>query len=104
MALQFIDQSLSGIGRSDRRTIRSHVMRGKNTGKQRRSTKKQKNVAELKSLLCAPGFEYVIPRQVLWSDLCVTSFPQELDSQSMGLMHRCMLSSLFGWSSTSSCV
>ncbi|KAJ5598875.1 hypothetical protein N7537_008959 [Penicillium hordei] len=88
MALQFIDQSLSGIGRSDRRIIRSHVMRGKNTGKQRRSTKKQKNVAELKSLLYAPESGYVIPRQVLWSDLCVTSFPQELDSQSMGLMHR----------------
>ncbi|OQE19770.1 hypothetical protein PENFLA_c018G02359 [Penicillium flavigenum] len=84
--LQFIHQSLSGIGRSDRHTIRSHVLRGKNTGKQRRSTKKQKNVAELK--LYDPGFGYVIPRQVLWSDLRVTSFPQELDSQSMGLMHR----------------
>ncbi|OQD79656.1 hypothetical protein PENANT_c046G01367 [Penicillium antarcticum] len=88
MELQFIDQSLSRIGRSDRRIIRSHVMRGKNTGKQRRSTKKQRNFAELNSILCAPRFGYAIPRQVLWSDLCATSFPQELDSQSMGLMHR----------------
>ncbi|KAJ5767045.1 uncharacterized protein N7511_004661 [Penicillium nucicola] len=88
MALQFIDQSISGIGHSDRRIIRSHVMRGKNAGKQRRSTKKQKNILEPKSLLHAPGSGYTIPRQVLWSDLCVTSFPEELSSQSMGLMHR----------------
>ncbi|KAF7160795.1 hypothetical protein CNMCM5623_006389 [Aspergillus felis] len=88
MALQFINQSPSGIGSSDRRLIRSHVMRGKNTGKQRRSTKKQKTVAELKHLLYPPKFGYVIPRQVLWGDLCLTSFPQELDSESTALMHR----------------
>ncbi|KAA8646568.1 uncharacterized protein ATNIH1004_008001 [Aspergillus tanneri] len=68
MALQFIDQSSSGIGSSDRRIIRSHVMRGKNTGKQRRSTKKQKTV--------------------LWGDLRLTSFPQELDSESAALMYQ----------------
>lgn len=34
---------------------------------------------------------YVMPRQVLWSDLCLISFPQELDSKSTALMHRCML-------------
>ncbi|GIK00129.1 hypothetical protein Aspvir_004147 [Aspergillus viridinutans] len=88
MALQFISQSPSGIGSSDRRIIRSHVMRGKNAGKQRRSTKKQKIVAELKHLLYAPGSGYVMPRQVLWGDLCLTSFPQELDSESTALMHR----------------
>ncbi|GFF88991.1 hypothetical protein IFM53868_05688 [Aspergillus udagawae] len=88
MALQFISQSPSGIGSSDRRIIRSHVMRGKNTGKQRRSAKKQKTVVELKHVLNAPKSGYVMPRQVLWGDLCLTSFPQELDSGSTALMHR----------------
>jgi hypothetical protein len=96
MALQFISQSPSGIGSSDRRIIRSHVMRGKNMGKQRRSATKQKTVVELKHVLNAPKSGYVMPRQVLWGDLCLTSFPQELDSGSTALMHRCMLPSLFG--------
>ena len=69
MALQFIDQSPSGIGRSDRRIIRSHVTQGKNAGKQRRSTKKQKNVAKLKRLFNPSGFGFVIPRLVPLSDL-----------------------------------
>ncbi|KAJ5584271.1 uncharacterized protein N7459_004071 [Penicillium hispanicum] len=88
MELQFIDQSPSGIGRSDRRIIRSHVMRGKNLGKQRRSNKKQQNVTELKRLLNTPGSGYAMPRQILWGDLCLTSFPEELDSESTALMHR----------------
>ncbi|KAF4210731.1 hypothetical protein CNMCM8980_005897 [Aspergillus fumigatiaffinis] len=86
MALQFINQSPNGIGSSDRRIIRSHVMRGKNAGKQRRATKKQKT--ELKHLLYASGSGYVMPRPVFWGDLCLTSFPQELDSESTALMHR----------------
>ncbi|KAI2793672.1 hypothetical protein POX_a00256 [Penicillium oxalicum] len=88
MALQFIDQSPSGIGISDRRLIRSHVMRGKNAGKQRQSTKKQKSIAELKSFLSTSGSGHVMLRQVLWGDLCLTSFPQELDSESTALLHR----------------
>ncbi|KAG2012674.1 hypothetical protein GB937_007025 [Aspergillus fischeri] len=35
-----------------------------------------------------------MPRQVLWGDLCLTTFPQELDSESTALMHRLMLRSL----------
>ncbi|PKX97249.1 uncharacterized protein P174DRAFT_510322 [Aspergillus novofumigatus IBT 16806] len=62
MALQFLNQSPSGIGSSDRRIIRSH----------RRSTKKQKT--ELKHLLYASGSGYVMPRP--------------LDSESTVLMHR----------------
>ncbi|KAL4867502.1 hypothetical protein BDV12DRAFT_120242 [Aspergillus spectabilis] len=85
MALQFIDHSPSGIGSFERRLIRSHVMQGKNKGKPRRSIKKQRNVAELKCALSAP---YVIPRQVFWGDLCLTSFPEQLDSESTALMHR----------------
>ncbi|KAL4937878.1 hypothetical protein BDV06DRAFT_202107 [Aspergillus oleicola] len=78
MVLQFIDHGPSGIGGSDRRIIRSHVMQGKNKGKPRRSTKKQ---------IRAP-VPYVLPRQVFWGDLCLTSFPQQLDSKSTALMHR----------------
>ncbi|KAF9887543.1 hypothetical protein FE257_010121 [Aspergillus nanangensis] len=88
MGLQFIDQSPSGIGRSDRRIIRSHVMRGKNTGKQLRSIRNQKDVLERKQLLKAGISRYVIPRQVFWGDLCLTTFPRELDSKSTALMHR----------------
>ncbi|PYH90283.1 hypothetical protein BO71DRAFT_334799 [Aspergillus ellipticus CBS 707.79] len=88
MALRFIDQNPSGIANSDRRVIRSHVMRGKNAGKQRQSTKTQKSVAELKRLSNASGAGYVMPRQVLWGDLSLTTFPQELDSKSMALIHR----------------
>lgn len=44
MTLQFIHQSAIGTGPSevDRRIIRSHVMRGKNAGRPRQSTRKQK--------------------------------------------------------------
>lgn len=95
MALQFINQNPGGLPISDRRIIRSHVMQGKNAGKKRPSNKKQAKLVELRRRLNAPGFGYTIPRQVLWGDLCLTSFPQELDSASMALLHRCMLSLLF---------
>lgn len=94
MALQFIDQAPGGIGSSTRRLIRSHVMQGKNKGKQRRPTKKPKKAVELKCLVDTTRAGYVLPRQVLWGDLCLVSFPQDLDSESLGLMHRCMISSL----------
>ena len=76
MALQFIDQAPGGIGSSTRRLIRSHVMQGKNKGKQRRPTKKPKNAADFKRLLDTTGGGYAIPRQVLWGDLCLVSFPK----------------------------
>lgn len=101
MALQFIDQAPGGIGSSTRRLIRSHVMQGKNKGKQRRPTKKPKNADDLKRLLDSAGAGNVIPRQVLWGDLCLVSFPQDLDSESLGLMHRCMILSSLGGSSGS---
>ncbi|KAJ5993787.1 hypothetical protein N7451_009511 [Penicillium sp. IBT 35674x] len=82
MELQFIDQNPNRIGRSDRRIIRSHIMRGKNTGK-RRSTRRQTNVP-----LNAPECGYLIPQPVFWGDLCCTLFPQELDSVSKALKHR----------------
>ncbi|EER38496.1 conserved hypothetical protein [Histoplasma capsulatum H143] len=88
MPLQFIDQSPSGITSSDRRLIRSHVMRGKNTGKQRQSSKKHGNVAELRRMINASKPAYTIQRPIYWGDLCITSFPKELDSESTALMHR----------------
>ncbi|KAJ5172864.1 hypothetical protein N7492_005457 [Penicillium capsulatum] len=87
MALQFIPQNPGGIGGPERRIIRSHVMRGKNVGKQRQSIKRKK-LTELTHISNARVGGYVLPRQVLWGDLCFTSFPQQLDSESTGLMHR----------------
>ena len=101
MTLQFIDQSAIGIApsRSDRRIIRSHVMRGKNAGRPRQSTRKQTTIVHVKHVLTSPGIlgsGYARPgRQVLWNDLCLTSFPQQLDSESTKLIHRCTFSVLF---------
>ena len=98
MTLQFIDQGAIGIrpSESDRRIIRSHVMRGKNAGRPRPSRRKQTTIVHLKhpltspcvltSAKCEPG------RPLLWNDLCLTSFPQQLDSESTKLMHRCTCS------------
>ena len=108
MTLQFIDQGTIGIGpsESDRRIIRSHVMRGKNAGRPRQSTRKQTTIVHVKRVLAFPrilGSGYSKPgRQLLWNDLCLTSFPQQLDSESTKLMHRCMYSVLFLNPSTNS--
>ena len=97
MTLQFIDQGAIGIGPSEpnRRIIRSHVMRGKNAGRPRQSTRKQTPIVHAKRVLISPGIPgpgYSKPgRQLLWNDLCLTSFPQQLDSESTKLMHRCMI-------------
>lgn len=94
MALQFINQGAIGIGPSDadRRIIRSHVMKGKNAGRPRRS-KKQTTTIHVKRI---PNFSHLSEfasskagRPLLWNDLCLTSFPQQLDSESTQLMHRC---------------
>ena len=100
MTLQFIDHGTRGIGpsESDRRIIRSHVMRGKNVGRPRQSRKNQKTIVHVKRVLDSPrvlGSEYSRPgRQLLWNDLCLTSFPQQLDSESTKLLHRCTYSVL----------
>lgn len=105
MTLQFIDQGAIGIGPSgsDRRIIRSHVMRGKNAGRPRQSTRKQTTNFHVKRVLTVPrilGSGYSIPglgRKLLWNDLCLTSFPQQLDSESTKLMHRCQYNVLFSF-------
>ncbi len=95
MTLQFINQGVVGTApsESDRRIIRSHVMRGKNAGRPRQSRRKQATIVHVKRVLTSTGI--VGPayskagRQLLWNDLCLTSFPQQLDSESTKLMHRC---------------
>ncbi|KAF6786566.1 hypothetical protein CSOJ01_15406 [Colletotrichum sojae] len=83
-ALVFIEQNAAGIGKSDRRALRSHVMRGKNAGIPRPSTRRQTTIVPIKRQL-------KIPRRVFWNDFCLTSFPQELDPDSTMLMHRWFL-------------
>ena len=95
ITLQFIDQGAIGMGpsESDRRIIRSHVMKGKNAGRPRRSTKKQTTTLHAKRGLTTPSKlgsgDAKIERPLLWNDLSLTSFPQQLDSESTKLMHRC---------------
>ncbi len=99
MTLQFIDHGAIGTGpsESDRRIIRSHVMRGKNAGRPRPSARKRTAIVHVKHVqgnmtsprivgsgLSKPG------RPLLWNDLCLVSFPQQLDSEAIKVMHRCM--------------
>ena len=94
MALQFINQAAIGGGPcdADRRIIRSHVMKGRNAGRPRRA-KKKSTILHVKRI---PNFSHLSAlqsskagRPLLWNDLCLTSFPQQLDSESTKLMHRC---------------
>ncbi|KAF5500262.1 hypothetical protein CGCS363_v006601 [Colletotrichum siamense] len=50
-ALVFIEQNAAGIGKSDRRTLRSYVMRGKNAGRPRPSTRRQASGVPVKRFL-----------------------------------------------------
>ncbi|KAJ5116634.1 hypothetical protein N7456_000982 [Penicillium angulare] len=87
--LQFIDQTPGGIRSSDRRTIRSHVMRGKNAGKKRPAIRQKLEDVRMKQKANhSTKPPYSIPRQVLWSDLSLTRLPEQLDSKSTGLLHR----------------
>ncbi|KAK1957515.1 hypothetical protein LY78DRAFT_663549 [Colletotrichum sublineola] len=81
LSLVFVEQKSTGITTSDRRAIRCHVMRGKNAGRPRPSTRRRATNVPIKRQL-------MIPRRVFWNDFCLTSFPQELDSDSTRLMHR----------------
>ncbi|KAH8896040.1 hypothetical protein GQ53DRAFT_779328 [Thozetella sp. PMI_491] len=91
MKLQFISQGSPGISKSERRKIRSHVMKGKNAGRPRPSTRKQTGPVHIRRTLACrgvPGTGYTRPQSLLWSDLSLTSFPQQLDPESTKLMHR----------------
>ncbi|KAK2591971.1 hypothetical protein QQS21_010343 [Conoideocrella luteorostrata] len=93
MVLQFINQTATEIGKSERRIIRSHVMMGKNAGRPRRSTKKQFHTKSHLKPSLVPASGCLMPSKLLWNDLCLTSFPQKLDSESTKLMHRCTIQS-----------
>ncbi|KAF2229725.1 hypothetical protein EV356DRAFT_455228 [Viridothelium virens] len=89
MAIQFIEQGSVGIGKSERRIIRSHVMRGKNAGRPRPSRRRQTtDVHTKKGVLTPPCTPAESPKSLLWNDLCLISFPQQLDSEATKLMHR----------------
>lgn len=96
--VQFIHQGAIGLGpsESDRRIIRSHVMRGKNAGRPRPSRRKQTTIVHITSALTTPRVlelaSFRPGQRLLWNDLCLTSFPQQLDSESTKLMHRCTYS------------
>ncbi|KAK3382585.1 hypothetical protein B0T24DRAFT_18452 [Lasiosphaeria ovina] len=91
MVLQFIDQGAAGIGLSERRLIRSHVMKGRNAGRPRQSTKKQTGVVHIRRILpMNPPPGVLIPpctRPLSWNDLTFATFPGELDDESRRLMH-----------------
>lgn len=99
MTLVFISQGQPGgevpaIGTSERRIIRSHVMRGKNAGRPRPSTrpKRQTAMVHVRRILSLPGAMITLmprPRALLWNDLYLTPFPQEFNPESTRLMHRC---------------
>jgi hypothetical protein len=96
MTLQFIIQGSQGINKTERRKIRSHVMQGKNAGRPRPSTKRPTgSVHNKRSVTCRSaqvpdkGFGDMILKTLLWNDLSLTSFPQQLDPESTKLMHRC---------------
>lgn len=57
------------------------------------STKKQTTSFHVKRVVTTPGLLMAAsrPKQPLWNDLCLTSFPQELNSESIKIMHRCTL-------------
>ncbi|KAH7313643.1 hypothetical protein B0I35DRAFT_276468 [Stachybotrys elegans] len=92
MKLQFIVQSEPGVSRSERRKIRSHVMRGKNAGRPRPTTKKPVGLGHLRRTITSWGNGPIAgnsrPNPLLWSDLSLTVFPQQLDIESTKLMHR----------------
>ncbi|KAI0128356.1 hypothetical protein BJ170DRAFT_324629 [Xylariales sp. AK1849] len=87
--LQFIHQEITGISKSARRTIRSHVMRSKNAGRPRRSTRKQTKIIHIGPNTAGAGC--LTPQRLLWNDLSLTSFPQQVDLESTKLIHRWFL-------------
>lgn len=113
MPLQFINQSGGPEpGPEDRRLIRSHVMKGKNAGRPRPSTRKPRQIAPIKRVLrqleltsCTAddistlaqeckehGSQYahtLFTKQPLWHDMALVSYPQQLSTESRRLIHHC---------------
>lgn len=102
MSLQFVNQC---IGPEERRRIRSHVMKGKNAGRPRPTRKRLRNKvffepqaenANSKEHQVAKvplGLHYdqhpLCFKRILWDDLALMSFPQQLNTKSRYLIRQC---------------
>lgn len=82
--LLFIEQTPSGLGSTERRAVRSHVMKGKNAGRPRPTYKQRRDVTH-------PSHkgDFSIPEVVIWHSFSLTAFPERMDPVSVKLMHRC---------------
>ena len=96
MRLQFVDNALSNKER--RKFIRSHVMQGKTAGRTYTSRKGTRPVRKKEQAVSLPtdlyrnvhGLKYTLGmRRLLWNDLSLISFTEQLDYHSMNLVHSC---------------
>ncbi|KAH8666891.1 hypothetical protein BX600DRAFT_511780 [Xylariales sp. PMI_506] len=108
MPLQFINlhEEPTRIGGEGRRLIRSHVMKGRNTGKSRRTligTPSKRILLRFDCLGCSDAkiarrvhscacYKRILDmRQLIWNDLALVSVPYQLDRRLRGLIHECFL-------------
>ncbi len=108
MSLQFIsvqNGNSSSRGSKERRLIRSHVMRGRNTGKSRPSPQQlgppkrflvrydclgcSEALTARRVHTCACYGQMLDMRQLIWNDLAMVSVPYQLDKRLRGLIHQC---------------
>ncbi|KAK8003548.1 SET domain-containing protein [Apiospora arundinis] len=102
MSFQFVDSTK--VGRNERRLIRSHVMKGKNTGKSLPPRKRHRGTTPVKRTLdtsIVSTTKGMDPRLMVygetrilelislyWSDLSLISFAHELTPESRPLIHQ----------------
>jgi hypothetical protein len=95
-ALRFVDNALKKKER--RRLIRSHVMQGKTacrTYTSRKGTRPVQKKEQAVSLVTdlsrnVHGLKHTLGlRRLLWNDLSLISFAEQLDYHSMNLVHSC---------------
>lgn len=113
MSLLFIDEK--AVGPSERRLIRSHVMKGKNAGRPRPSTRRQKVTGlgkrygqqnghataflGIPAHAALPGpdplSEMASPAvslgqlRLIWNDMSLIRFPDRMTSEATKGLHRC---------------
>jgi hypothetical protein len=96
MPLRFVDNALNDKER--RKLIRSHVMQSKTAGKAYTSRKVTRPVQKNEQAVSLAtdlsrnvhGLKYMLGlRRLLWNDLTLISFPEQLDYHSMNLVHSC---------------
>jgi hypothetical protein len=105
MRLQFVDQS--SIGPEERRRIRSHVMKGKNAGRPRPTKKKLPSVnrapgrspetstsegsSSPEALMREECRHTLALTPLLYDDLALSSFPEQLGGKPRARLHQCKL-------------